>query len=134
MKREAMPLQGILVDASFIQWGLDVIGPINSKSSQGHAYILTGMDYLLQWKEARDLKKANIDELISFIEENILSQFGVPEKFITDNGIIIIGSKFTSFCGKYGITMGKSSNYYPQGNGLAKSTNKTLVQIPKKII
>jgi hypothetical protein len=30
--------------------------------------------------------------------------------------------------------MGQSSNYYPQGNGLAKSTNKTLIQILKKTI
>jgi hypothetical protein len=30
--------------------------------------------------------------------------------------------------------MGQSSNYYPQGNGLAESTNKTLIQIIKKTI
>jgi hypothetical protein len=30
--------------------------------------------------------------------------------------------------------MGQSSNYYPQGNGLAESTNKTLIQILKKTI
>jgi hypothetical protein len=30
--------------------------------------------------------------------------------------------------------MGKSSNYYSQGNGLAESTNKTLRQILKKTI
>jgi hypothetical protein len=30
--------------------------------------------------------------------------------------------------------MGKSSNYYPQGNGLVESTNKTLIQILKKTI
>jgi hypothetical protein len=30
--------------------------------------------------------------------------------------------------------MGQSSNYYPQGNGLAESTNKTLVKILKKTI
>jgi hypothetical protein len=41
------------------------------------------------------------------------------EKFITDNGSIFIGSKFTNFYGKFGIIMGESSNYYPQGNRLA---------------
>jgi hypothetical protein len=61
-----------------------------------------------------------------------LSRFGVPEKFITDNGSIFMRSKFTNFCGEYGIIMGKSSNYYPQGNGLEDSTNKTLIQIIKK--
>jgi hypothetical protein len=30
--------------------------------------------------------------------------------------------------------MGQSSNYYPQGNGLVESTNKTLVQILKNTI
>lgn len=30
--------------------------------------------------------------------------------------------------------MGQSSNYYSQGNGLAESTNKTLIQIIKKTI
>jgi transposase InsO family protein len=72
--------------------------------------------------------------LIKFLKDNILSRFGVPDKFITDNGSIFIGSKFTEFCGEYGIIMGQSSNYYPQGNGLAESTNKTLVQILKKTI
>jgi hypothetical protein len=30
--------------------------------------------------------------------------------------------------------MGQSSNYYPQGNGLAESTNKIHIQILKKTI
>jgi hypothetical protein len=30
--------------------------------------------------------------------------------------------------------MGKSSNYYPQGNVLDESTNKTLIQILRKTI
>ena len=32
MKIVAMPLQPILVNMPFMQWGLDVIGPINPKS------------------------------------------------------------------------------------------------------
>jgi hypothetical protein len=30
--------------------------------------------------------------------------------------------------------MGKSSNYYPQGNGLVESTDNILIQILKKIV
>jgi transposase InsO family protein len=80
------------------------------------------------------LQNADSEELINFLKDNILSRFGVSEKFITDNGSIFIGSKFTDFCGEYGIVMGKSSNYFPQGNGLGESTNKTLIQILKKTI
>jgi hypothetical protein len=134
MKKETMPLQPITIEEPFTQWGLDVIGPINPKSNKGHSYILTATDYFTKWKEAVALKKVDSEELITFLKDNILSRFGVPEKLITDNGSIFIGSKFTKFCGEYGIIMGQSSNYYPQGNGLVESTNKTLIQILKKTI
>ena len=35
-------------------------------------------------------------------------------------------------CDKYGIQLHHSSPYYPQGNGQAKATNKTLIKILKK--
>jgi hypothetical protein len=38
------------------------------------------------------LKKVDFEELIKFLKDNILSRFGVPEKFITDNGSIFIES------------------------------------------
>jgi len=134
MKKAAMPLQHIIVEEDFSQWGLDVIGLINPKSSKFHSYILTATDYFTKWKEVIALKKFNSKELITFLKENILSRFGFLEKLIMDNGSIFIGSKFTKFCGEYGIIIGKSSNYYPQGNGLDESSNKTLIQILKKMI
>jgi len=38
------------------------------------------------------------------------------------------------FCHKYHISLGHSTTYYPQGNGLAESSNKSLVNIIKKIL
>jgi hypothetical protein len=134
MKKFVMPLQPIVVEQPFSQWGLDVIGSINVKSSKGHIYILTNTDYFTKWPEAVALKKDDAKELIGFLKDNILSRFGVPDKYITENGSIFIGSKFTEFCGKYGIIMGQYSNYYPKGNGLSKSMNKTLVNILKKTV
>lgn len=56
---------------------------------------MTIIDYFTKWLEDKDLKLENIEELTSFIEENVFSHFGFPEKFITNNGSIFIGSKFT---------------------------------------
>jgi len=95
--------------------------------------ILTATDFTKCLEEVA-LKRDDFEELIKFLKDNILSRFGVPNKFIIDNGSILIGSKFTEFCGEYGIIMGKSSNYYPQRNGLEEFTNKTLIQIFKKTI
>lgn len=49
MKGVAMPLNTILIEEPFMQRGLDVIGPLNSKSSQGHSYILTATNYFTKW-------------------------------------------------------------------------------------
>lgn len=38
------------------------------------------------------------------------------------------------FCHKYQITLGYSTAYYQQGNGLAESPNKSLVNIIKKLL
>eukprot|EP00253_Pinus_taeda_P028204 PITA_28204 len=38
------------------------------------------------------------------------------------------------FCNKYQITLGHSTAYYPQGNGLAESSNKSFVNIIKKLL
>jgi len=84
--------------------------------------------------EVVELKKNDAQEIIKFLKEYILLIFGVPNKFIIDNGSIFIGSKSTNFCGEYGIIMSQSSNYYPQGNFLVQSRNKTRIQILKKTI
>jgi len=38
------------------------------------------------------------------------------------------------FCHKYQFNLGHSTAYYPQGNGLEKSSNKSLVNIIKKLL
>ncbi|PKI51085.1 hypothetical protein CRG98_028514 [Punica granatum] len=36
----------------FSMWGMDVIGPINPKASNGHLLILVAIDYFTKWIEA----------------------------------------------------------------------------------
>jgi hypothetical protein len=39
-----------------------------------------------------------------------------------------------SFCQKYNIVLGHSIAYYPRGNGLVESLNKSLISIIKKVL
>ena len=39
-----------------------------------------------------------------------------------------------NFCHKFYITLGHSTTYYPQGNGLAESSNMSLINIINKIL
>lgn len=72
--------------------------------------------------------------IIGFLETNILSRFGCPTKIITDNAATVKSKKMISFCNKYHITLGHSTAYYPQRNGLAESSNKSLINIIKKLL
>lgn len=42
--------------------------------------------------------------------------------------------EFIKFCDKYGITRTTSSPYHLQGNGQAKSTNKSLLKVIKRTL
>jgi len=129
-----LPLKPISTEKPFQQWGLDFIGEIHPSSSGQHRWILTATDYFTKWVEAIPCRQANDTVIIQFLECNILSRFGCPEKIITDNAAAFKSKKMINFCHKFHITLGHSTTYYPQGNGLAESSNKSLINIIKKVL
>eukprot|EP00253_Pinus_taeda_P022756 PITA_22756 len=128
------PLKPISTEKTFQQWGLDFIGEIHPSSSGQHKWILTATDYFTKWIEAIPCRQANESTFIQFLERNILSRFGCPEKIIIDNAVAFKCKKMINFCHKYHITLGHSTAYYPQGNGLVESSNKSLINIIKKFL
>ena len=121
-----------MADEPFAQWGLDFIGMINPVSSAGHRWILTATDYFTRWAEAVPLKEATETEIVDFLE-TLVTRFGPPKTIISDNARAFVGTKVCHFALKNGIFLKTSSNYYPQGNDLAESTNKSLVRLLKKV-
>jgi hypothetical protein len=84
--------------------------------------------------EAIPTKKTMEEVVMKFLEENIITRFGVPTKITTDNAKDFNSMVLNEFCFKYGIVLSHSSNYYPQGNGLVESSNKNIMNIVKKIV
>ena len=76
----------------------------------------------------------NEDVVIDFLQENIITRFGVPISLVFDNAAYFSSIKITAFDNEKGMKLHYSANYYPQGNGLAESTNKNLIRILKKIV
>ena len=60
------------------QWGIDIIGEINSNSSLQHKYILMTSDYFTRWVEAIPLRKVNEDAVMDLLQDHIMTRFGVP--------------------------------------------------------
>ena len=78
--------------------------------------------------EAILLRKANKDAVIDFLQENIMTRFGVPISVVFDNVSYFSSIKLTEFANEKGMKLYYSTNYYPQGNGLVESTNKNLIK------
>eukprot|EP00253_Pinus_taeda_P034376 PITA_34376 len=116
------------------QWGLDVIGEITSNSSQQHKYILTTTVYFTRSTEAIPLRNINEDEVISFVEKFVINRFGIPNALIFDNASCFSSLKLTEFAIDKSINIRYASNYYPQGNGFAESSNKNLIRIIRKSV
>ena len=83
---KSFPLNPIVVQAPFQQWGLDFIGKFKDKSSNSYSWILTTTDYFTKWLEAMLTKKATDSIVMDFLEDKIIIRFGVPARIITDNG------------------------------------------------
>ncbi|XP_026378611.1 uncharacterized protein LOC113273056 [Papaver somniferum] len=122
-------LQDTCTPWPFHSWGLDIIGRSNPKSSKQHEYIITATEYFTKWVEAIPLKGATGEVISTFIKEHIICCFGIPMYIISDNGTPFVNNDVTKLLGAFRIKQKVSTPYYPQGNGKAESTNKSLLRI-----
>jgi transposase InsO family protein len=133
-KFPAQPLKHIVVETPFQEWGLDFVGEFKDNSSNGYQWILTATNYFTRWVESIPTKKSTEEVIMNFLGDRIITRFNVPSKITTDNAKAFSSHALVEFCFKYGIVLSHSCNYYPQGNGLAESINKNLMNIIKKVI
>lgn len=125
-------MQLINIQQLFEQWGLDIISEITPTSSKQCKYILTATDYITKWVEAIPLKVVNTQNIMNFIDQYIITRFGLPSTLMFDNSSYFSGDVMVEFYLKFKLKY--SANYYPQGDELAESTKKNLIRIIKWIV
>ena len=86
-----------------------------------------GTDSFTKWVEAEPFVNIQDTNVKRFVWKNIVMRFGVPEVLISNNGLQFDNKAFWWYCSKLGITNRYSTPSYPQGNGQAKATNKSIV-------
>lgn len=74
------------------------------------------------------------DEVIKFIQRQIIYRYGILETIATDQGTMFTREKVVAFAQQYRIKMIHSSPYYAQTNGQAEATNKIIIDIIKRNI
>ena len=71
---------------------------------------------------------------MKFLYESIFIRFGFLVRLVTDNAQYFKAGALVKMCESMGIQLVHSTSYYPQGNGLAESSNKSLVRITRKLL
>ena len=117
----------------FSIWGIDIIGKISPKGSNGHEYILVAIDYFTKWVEAESYKVLNSNKVADFLRRNIICRYGVPHEIISDNGSHFDGEA-NKVMEEFGIQRHRSSPYRPQTNGAVEAANKNLKNIISKMV
>ncbi|CAG8749256.1 10422_t:CDS:2, partial [Rhizophagus irregularis] len=74
-QKTKLPLHPIPVESPFHQIGIDFVGPLPI-TTNGNKYIITAMDYLTKWPEARPVKEATAEQAALFIYEEIICRHG----------------------------------------------------------
>ena len=64
-------------------WGIDIIGKISPKSSNGHEYILVAIDYFTKWVEASFYVRLTVARVTKFIKLYIICHYLLIEGFIS---------------------------------------------------
>ena len=103
-------------------------------SSFGNMYILLAMDYVSKWVEAIACPRNDAITVVGLIQRNILSIFGAPKTFISDEGSHFANKVFAKLMSRYGIKHLIGLAYCPQSNGQAEISNREIKKILEKIV
>ncbi|RDY09054.1 Gypsy retrotransposon integrase-like protein 1, partial [Mucuna pruriens] len=102
----------------FSMWGIDVIGPIEPKDSNGHRFILVAIDYFTKWIEAAFYSTITHSIVVRFIKKDIICRYGLPTHIIIDNGTNLNNKMMTELCEQFRIRHHNSMPYHPKMNAL----------------
>ncbi|RDX77557.1 Gypsy retrotransposon integrase-like protein 1, partial [Mucuna pruriens] len=101
----------------FSMWGIDVIGPIEPKASNGHRFILVAIDYFTKWVEAASYSAVTRSVVVKFIKRDIICRYGIPTHVITDNGTNPNNKMMTELCEQFQIRHHNSTLTIPKRTG-----------------
>lgn len=91
-------------------------------------------DYFTKWVEAEAFVTIKDKDVTRFLWKSIICCFGLPQRIVSDNGPQFDSSNYRKFCTELGIRNLHSSPCYPLANGQVEATNKSLLDLLKKML
>nr|XP_012575218.1 uncharacterized protein LOC105852923 [Cicer arietinum] len=98
-----------------------------------HKFIIVATDYYhVRGGSIHD--KSAQDQVIKFIQHQIIYKFGILETITVDQGIMFTSDKLVAFMQNFRTKLICSSLYYTQDNGQAEANHKIVIDLIKKYI
>ncbi|XP_052734053.1 uncharacterized protein LOC128193383 [Vigna angularis] len=118
----------------FSMWGIDVIGAIEPKATNGHRFILVAIDYFTKWVEAASYANVTRKVVTKFIKRDLICRYGLADKIITDNARNLNNQMMKELCEEFKIQHHNSLPYRPHMNGVVEAANKNIKKIVQKMV
>ena len=108
------------------------MGPL-PVTERGNKYIVTCIDYLTKWAEAKLLPDKSAMQVAWFIYDKIICRYGCPAIIQSDNGLEFVNEIIKQLLEKFQIWHQRVSPYHPQANGMIERFNRTLGEALSKL-
>ena len=131
LKSSVQDLVSIFSPWPFAQWGIDIVGPLPTAPAQ-KKLLLVATDYFSKWIEVDAFSSIKDRDVTRFIWKNIVCRFGIPRSIVSDNGGQFDSRVYRDFFQELKIKNVYSTPRYPQSNGQAEASNKTMLIALKK--
>ena len=102
------------------------MGPFPIASTQ-RKFLLVATDYFTKWVKAEPLATIIEKKVEGMVWKDIIFHFGFPRILNTGHGTQFDSESFRGFCQRWGIRLRMASVAYPQANGQAEVSNKTIL-------
>ena len=91
-----VPLNVLTAPWLFAMWGIYMIGEIKTIASNGNCFILVTIDYFTKCVEATSFSSVTKNVMARFIKHNLICQYGILERIITNNGTNLNNTMITN--------------------------------------
>ena len=121
-----------VISEPFQRIAVDIVGPLEPRTTRGNKYILTIIYYATRYPEAVALSGIETERVAEALVD-VFSRVGVPREMLSDQG-----SQFTSDVMKevsrlLSMKRITTTPYHPMCNGLVEKFNGTLKQMLKRM-
>jgi len=121
-----------IIGEPFARVAVDLVGPMEPRSSNGSKYILTVVDYATRYPEAIAL--SNIDTVtVADALLEIFSRIGIPKKILSDRGAQFTSDMMKEVYRLLSIRIITTTLYHAMCNGLVERFNGTLKKMLRRM-